>query len=150
MLNWQVAEVDPPPSQRSTTCWDKNIFLMPSFLYLFPAVYFLMWKHSLSKTHSKTQNIHWLNIDFKYLLVPHNQQGGNNCEIYILVPNTSLSRLNHRLYWMVTVLLWCRNLKPKDYEGRSTLFTALNKLSGRNQYFCACLLTFYILIVKYA
>ena len=59
----------------------------------------------------KAQHNERLRIEFKHLVIHPNQQSDTNCDIIILVANTPWSRLNHMLEWLVTVMLWCNNIK---------------------------------------
>ena len=55
----------------------------------------------------------------KNLLMRPNQQEDKICEINSLVPRMPCSQLNHTIYWLVTVMLWCCYKKPMNYKGRS-------------------------------
>ena len=75
---------------------------------------YFMWKQYLSKTPSKTKNNHCLRLKVKHLPMHPNQQDDPDCEINSMVPNITFSRRNHMLDWLVTILLSCINLKPKE------------------------------------
>ena len=89
-----------------------------------------------------TGNNHWCRLNIKDLIVLKNQQDGHNCEIRIFVPRMHLSQLIHMLGWMVTVMMWCSNLKQVDYKVRSASFTATNNFSIQKRSLDACILPF--------
>ena len=89
---------------------------------------------------SKCQSDNCFRPEYKHLVIWRNQQAYTNCEIKLFVPKTSSSYLNHILYWYVTVLLWCSNVKLEIYIRRSTYITAFNNLFKWNRSFNACLL----------
>ena len=120
------------------------------FSIYFSDAYFLMREKFLSKFSSNTQNDQWLWIEVKQLIMRRNKQADTDCDINRLVPSTPHSWLYHTLDWLVTVLLWCRNMIPMDCEGMSASFTEINNLSRQNRYFGACFLhLFVILILNY-
>ena len=77
---------------------------------------------------SKSQHNHWLHLEVKHLIVWHNQKSDPYCEIKNMVPKIPQSWLNHTLYWLVTVLMWCRNVKPEIYKYRYASLTAVKNL----------------------
>ena len=95
-------------------------------------------------------NDHWPCLKFKHLFMQKDQQDDPNIYINSLVPSTAHLRINHTLDLMVTVLLWCSNVKPMAFKGRSASFTAVNNLSGLNQPSISCILAKVdILCLKY-
>ena len=143
-----MTDLGPPPSQWSTTCLDETEVLMPCFLFLFQLFFYV--KHHLPKNLTITQNDHWYKIEDKELLVWPNQQEYPKCDINSLVTRTSRSRINHTLDWMVTVLLWCRNMKPVYFKDGSNSLTSVNKLWRKNWPFVAWLLTLFdMILLKY-
>ena len=66
---------------------------------------------------SKKQHDQWIRLEVKNLVIQMNQQDGTDCDIKILVQKTPNPQLNHMLDWMLTVLLWCRNMKLMGYKG---------------------------------
>ena len=121
----------------------QKVYVGALLLPLFHSRWWLDLSIWLVKKPSKTQHYHWLQLDFKHLVMQHNQQADYNCDIKSLVPKTPRLRINHKLDWLVTVLFWCRNKKPTNYEGMSASFIAVKKLLRLNPYFDACLLSLF-------
>ena len=141
---------------RSTSFTESNHLLIwnsisSAFLSVsFSPVDFLMWKLYFSKPPSMTQNYHLCQLKFKHLLLRPNKQYYLNCDINILLPRTPRSWLNHTLDWLVTVILWCRNVKLMYYKGRNASLTSINNLSRQNRPFNAYLLPLFgIWCLKY-
>ena len=61
----------------------------------------------------------------------------------ILVPKIPHSRLNHKLDWLVIVLLRCTNVKATIYEDMYASPTKVNDLLRQNWSLNACLLPFF-------
>ena len=101
----------------------------------------------LSQASSKAQHNHWLQIEVKQLVVPHNQQADRDCDIKSQVSKRPYSRLNHTLDWLVAVILWCRNVKPTIYESRSASLTVINNLLKQNCSFNAFILPLFDMIL---
>ena len=74
--------------------------------------------------------MNWLKKKFKdkQLLVQKNQQANHHFKINRLVPRIPRSFLNHMIDWLVTVMLWCRNVKPTGYRGWYIYITEVNDL----------------------
>ena len=131
-----------------TTCWGKTRFLVPTFLSLFRQLIVLSVNIFFKNAFKNTQHCHWLQIKVKHLLVCPNQKSDHHCDINRLVTRTLHLRINHVLYWMYTVLLCCRNVKPTGFEGRYASFTYFKKLSRWNRSFgaCSCLIFEFLIV----
>ena len=121
----------------STSFKTVNKFLVWNRIFdavfcVFFSCWFFMRKHYFSTKPSKTQHTHWIWIEVKHLIVYPNQQVDRHCEINSLVYKTPCLGINHTLYWLVTVLVWYRTVKPEDCEVRSDSFTAVKNLSRQN------------------
>ena len=86
-------------------------------------VNYFIREYYLSKTPSKIQHDHWIRLEVNHLVVQPNQKSNCHYDINRLVYNIPFLCINHILDWLVTVLLWCRNLKPMYYELMSVYFT---------------------------
>ena len=117
----------------------QNHNFFACLLPLFYSCWSLYLSMFLFKIPFKTKHVHWLRIEIKHLTMQPNKQAYSNCEIKILVPKTPGLRLNHMLDWLVTVMLWCSNMKPNHYKHSSASFTMVNKLLIWNHSFGACL-----------
>ena len=122
--------------------WHFNAFLLPFFCRCWLLVMLIL----LVKTPLKTQYNHWLRPEFKHLVVRMNQQANPDYYIKSLVPKMPHSRLKHTLYSLVTVMLWCRNMKSMNYDGRSASLTMIKNLLGWNRYFSAWILPLFDMI----
>ena len=73
-----------------------------------------------------------------------NQEDDLGCDRTILLPKTKCSWINHMIDLPVVVMLWCSNMKPIDYKGRSASFKAVNSVSRLNQTFNDCVLPLFL------